>query len=115
MSIKIESSFEDEPVSRFCYDIDGKKIKIYFSGYYDVQSKDYIEQNCCCVVNNWKAAKSKLYKDDRFFSLDSHIGVFSLILHAKYSNNILEMVVNTIDNRYIVLQFTEPEIRYEII
>jgi len=115
MNIKIEISFSDIPVSKFCYDIDGKKIEIYFPGYYDVQSGDYVEQNCCCVISNWKEAKSKVYNDDRFFNLDKHIGIFSLLLHIVHSNDILEMIINTIDDRYIVLHFVSPEVSYEVL
>jgi len=115
MNIKIEISFSDIPVSKFCYDIDGKKIEIYFPGYHYVQSGDYIEQNCCCVISNWEDAKSKVYNDDIFFNLDKHVGIFSLILHVEYCNDILEITVSTIDDRYIVLRFVAPEVSYEVL
>jgi len=115
MNIKIEISFSDIPVSKFCYDIDGKKIEIYFPGYYDVQSGDYVEQNCCCVISNWKEGKSKVYNDDIFFDLDKHIGIFSLLLHIVHSNEFLEMIINTIDDRYIVLRFVASEVTCEVV
>ncbi|KGO88130.1 hypothetical protein Q765_03520 [Flavobacterium rivuli WB 3.3-2 = DSM 21788] len=115
MNIKIEASFSDIPVSKFCYDIDRKKIEIYFPGYHDVQSGDYVEQNCCCVIGNWKEAKSKVYNDDIFFNLDKHIGIFSLLLHIVHSNEFLEMIINTIDDRYIVLRFVASEVTCEVV
>ena len=115
MNIKIEISFSDVPVSKFCYDIDGKKIEIYFPGYHDVQSGDYVEQNCRFVISNWEDARSKVYNDDIFFNLDKHIGIFSLLLHVVHSNDILEITVNTVDDRYIVLRFVAPEVTCEAI
>ena len=38
MEKKLEYSFDDEPVSKFCYDLGGKKIELHFKGYYDLIS-----------------------------------------------------------------------------
>ena len=102
-------SFDDEPVSKFCYDIDNKRVETYFKGYYDLNKDAYTEMPCIWIIENWKDAKSKLGDEQKLYDLNKHIGVFSLILYLKYNDdNDLEMLVNTLDNRYITLFFKEP-------
>lgn len=36
MKRKLEYSFDDEHVSKFCYDIENKKLEIHFTGYSDL-------------------------------------------------------------------------------
>jgi hypothetical protein len=107
---KLSFSFDDVVISKFCYDMDNQKIEVFFSGYYDIEKESFINKPCTFVIENWKEAKSKPAKNKKFDSLDSHIGVFSLILIMESQNDNLELTVNTIDDRYITLVFNNPNI-----
>lgn len=111
MEDKFVYSFDDEPVSKFCCDLDGKKIEVHFKGYYDLIKDVYVESPCIWVLENWEYAKSRIGDDPKLYDLKNHIGVFSLILYMKYNTEKeLEMLVNTADNRYLTLFFRKPEL-----
>lgn len=102
-------SFDDEPVSKFCYDIDNETLEIHFNGYYNIIRDKYLETPCVWTLHNWDYAKIKIGDDDRRCDLNMHLGIFSLILYMKYNDEMeLEMLVNTVDNRYITLFFRNP-------
>lgn len=111
MEKKLEYSFDDEPVSRFCYDLDSKKIEVHFKGYYDLIKDMYIEKPCTWIVENWEYARSRLGDELKLYDLSKHIGIFSLLLYMNYNDDKeLEILVNTVDNRYITLFFKDPEL-----
>lgn len=111
MEKKLEYSFDDEPVSKFCYDLDNKKIEIHFKGYYDLIKNAYIEAPCTWVLESWDYGKSRIGDEIKLYDLNKVIGVFSLILYLKYNDNKeLEMLVNTVDNRYLTLFFKDPKL-----
>jgi len=111
MKNKILFSFDDEVVSKFCFDIDSNIIEVYFSGYSDLKRNKYVNEPCKWVVKNWEKAQSRIGDENRRYDLNNHIGIFNLILYFKYNeNDEFEMLVNTIDNRYITLYFKEPQI-----
>lgn len=111
MEKKLEYSFDDEPVSKFCYDWDTKKIEVSFKRYYDVIKDTYIETSCIWNIENWEYAGSKIGDDQKLYDLNKHIGIFSLILYVKYNDDDeLEMLVNTVDNRYVTFLFREPKL-----
>ena len=110
MKNKLEYSFDDELVSKFCYDIDNKRIEVYFMAYSDLIKNRYIEKDCIFTIENWKEARSRIGDEEKFYTLNKHIGIFSIILCMELKGSNLEMLVNTIDNRYITLIFTEPKI-----
>ena len=113
MENKLEYSFEDEIVSKFCYDIDNKKIELYFTGYSDKKER-FLDKPCMFSISNWTEAKSKIGDQGKIYPLDRNMGVFSMILYIKYNDNVMEMLVNTIDDRYITLFFTSPKINLTI-
>lgn len=111
MKNKLEYSFDDEPISIFCYDLINKKIEIHFKAYFDELKNEYFEIPCVFVIEDWREAKSKVGDEEKLYPLNKHIGVFSMLLYMKYNeNNILEILVNTLDNRYITLFFEEPNL-----
>jgi hypothetical protein len=111
MENKLEYSFDDEPVDKFSYDIKKKRIEVYFSDYFDEMKNHYFEIPCVFIIEDWEDAKSKIGDDLKCYDLDKHMGIFSMILYMKYNDvDELEMLVNTIDNRYITLLFTKPQI-----
>lgn len=104
-------SFDDEPVCKFCIDLKNKKIEMYFNSYFNITENEEINQPCIFVIENWKNAKSKIGDEERMYDLNHHLGIFSIILYMKYNDNkILEILVNTIDNRYVTLFFEEPNL-----
>lgn len=109
MENKLEYSFDDEYVDKFCYDMDNRKIEVHLTGYSDLYKR--IDNPCIWVIENWSEAKSKIGDEEKLYPLDKNIGVFSMILYLKYEGNTLELLVNTIDDRYITLFFTDAEIR----
>ncbi|MDY3315927.1 hypothetical protein PG275_10235 [Riemerella anatipestifer] len=109
MKNKLKYSFDDEIASKFCYDMDNKKIEVHFTGYSDEKER-FLNKPCIFSISNWEEAKSKRGDEGKFSPLDKNIGVFSMILYVEYDGNKLELLVNTIDDRYIVLLFTNPEV-----
>lgn len=111
MKTKLEYSFDDEPVQKFCYDLGSKKIEIHFNGFYDLNQDKYIKSPCVWSIGNWVYGKSKIGDDQKTYDLTKHMGVFSLILYLKYNEDKeLEMLVNTIDDRYITFLFKDPDL-----
>ena len=109
MDKKLEYSFDDEPVSKFCYDLERKKINVHFKGYFDLLKEEYMETPCIWTIENWKEAKCKIGDNIKLDEIDKSIGIFSLILYMKYNEDQkLEMLVNTVDNRYITMFFKDP-------
>ncbi|MEO6302269.1 MAG: hypothetical protein ABIP51_03745 [Bacteroidia bacterium] len=107
---KIEYSFADEVASKFCYDMDNKKIEIHFTGYLDLINKKHVENLCVLIIDNWKNAKCKVDGEKKFDKLDKHIGIISMILSLEKQNDELVLYVNTIDNRYLTLIFIESKL-----
>ena len=111
MEMKLEYSFDDEPVVKFCYDLENKKIEVHFKGYYDLIRDVYMKIPCTWVLENWVYAKSKVGDEQRLYNLNNQIGIFSLILYMKCNDNKeLEMLVLTVDNRYLTIFFKDPEL-----
>jgi len=106
-------SFDDEIASKFCYDMENKKIEVYFTGYSDEKER-FLDKQCVFTISNWTEAKSKLGDEDKLYHLDKHMGIFSMILYIKYHGNDLEMHVNTVDDRYITLFFKDPQLTLKI-
>jgi len=111
MEIKLEYSFDDEVANKFFYDMNNKKIEIHFEGYYDTFSNHYVDKPCIWIIENWSEAKSKLSSENSYSDLEQHLGIVSMILSAEINNTILELTVNTIDNRYIDLLFHNPQLK----
>ncbi len=104
-------SFDDEPVNKFSYDFINKKLEICFSGYYENES--LIEKPCVFVIQNWQEAKCKVGDEEKYYSLNNQLGIINIILQMKLKKNILIMLVNTLDNRYLELYFKEAELSLE--
>jgi len=63
------------------------------------------------VIENWKEAKSKVGDDQRFYALEKHIGIFSMILFLKYDEGELELLVLALDGRVITLLFSQATLK----
>ncbi|KAB2916134.1 MAG: hypothetical protein F9K23_08470 [Bacteroidetes bacterium] len=111
MKKKIGYSFDDERVCKFCYDLDNKKIEVHFGGHYDQVKDEYIDAPCIWIIEDWEYAKCMLGDEQKRHDLNKYISIFSLILYMKYNDNKeLEMLVNTVDSKYITLFFKSPKL-----
>jgi len=110
MNKKLEYSFDDEVVNKFCYYMDKNKIEIHFGGYYDTLSGQYIDKPCVWLIENWTEAKSKLSSENTYTDLEKNLGIISMVLSSEINDTILELTVNTTDNRYIDLFFDNPQL-----
>lgn len=109
MKKKLEYSFDDEPVSKFYYDLDNPKIEVHFKGYYDLATDAYIDNACVWVLENWQYAKCVVGNEAKLYDLNTKMGIFRLILYMKYNDlEELEMLVETVDNRYLTMFFKDP-------
>lgn len=106
-----EYSFPDEIAEYFLYDSKKNLIEIGFESY--SRGGDVIETPCKLVVKDWSKANSKLHNTKVYEPLESRLGVISLILSITLDTNRVCIVANTIDDRYIDLLFTNPEIYVE--
>ena len=109
MKLKNRYSFDDEIAEKFCYDNVNRCIQIYFSVYFDFIANKHIESKCKFVICNWQQAKSKIIDREGYSSLDSNLGIISLILDAEEDGDNLKLIVNTLDGKYIELFFFSVE------
>lgn len=105
----IDYSFEDEVVTKFSYDTSVNRIEIQFEGYYE--DENYVELPCSLIIENWQSAKSRIYGEKHYSSLEKYLGIFSMILSLESSSEKLELTVNTINNKYLELFFDQPKVR----
>lgn len=56
---------------------------------------------------------NKISLRDDSVSLESHLGIFSMILSLENSLDKLELSINTIDDKYLELLFEQPRVRIE--
>jgi hypothetical protein len=84
MESKLKFSFDDEHVSKFCYDIDNKTIELYYSSYYDLLNNGgFMDKTCVFTIKNWVSAKSCLGAEERFYDLTRHLGIITIIYHME--------------------------------
>ncbi|MFD1874491.1 hypothetical protein [Hymenobacter bucti] len=109
MSQALAYSFDDEVASKFCYDIDQKRLEIHFTGCWDLATQHYHEGPCYLLIHQWRAAHCQEEAvSKRFVRLEQGMGIVSLLLAVTWVEEQLELVVNTIDNRYFLLRFANP-------
>jgi hypothetical protein len=110
MDNKLEYSFDDEYATKFCYDVENKKIEIHLTGYSDLIKNERIDKPCIWIIENWTKAKSKLSSESIYTDLENNLGIISMVLSLEINDTILELTVNTTDNRYVDLMFDNPQL-----
>lgn len=110
MADNIEYSFDDEFVTKFCFDMENNKIEIHFRAYYDLVKNERIITPSIWTIENWTKAKSKLSSESIYTELENNLGIISMVLSLEINDTILELTVNTTDNRYVDLMFDNPEL-----
>lgn len=108
---KLEYSFDDHAVIKFCYDRKNKRIEIYFEGYYSSVKEDYVDTPCVWIIEDWKSVKVLVGREAKLCNIDQAIGVFELVLYKTYnSKEEFELHAFTLDNRYLQFLFKEPKL-----
>ena len=105
--------FSDEVAESFLYDSKNERIEICFDSF--CCNDEFVERPCKLVIDKWIQAKSKLHDTYTYDSLESNLGVISLILSITKKKDTIVIVANTLDNKYIDLAFTRAYIRVEIL
>jgi hypothetical protein len=114
MEKKIFYAFDDETVSKFCYDLNLKKIELHFEAYFDILKNESVEEPCVWTIENWKEAKSAEGDNPKLYSIEKNISIFYLIIYFKLTeSNDLEIFVETINDKYITFIFKEPTLTFK--
>jgi hypothetical protein len=101
-------SFDDPVASKFYYDIDHKRLEIHFTGCWELATQHYQQGPCYLLIHHWSAAQCQEEAvSNRFVALKQRMGIVSLSLAVTWVVNQLELLVNTLDDRYL-LRFTNP-------
>jgi hypothetical protein len=103
--------FPDEIAESFFYDSKNKLIEVCFEAC--CCNGEFIEFPCKLVIENWIQAKSKLHSAIEYDSLESNLGVISLILSITNDGEDVLLMVSTLDDKYVNLVFTKPYIHVE--
>lgn len=110
-------SFDDEIASKFYYDLDGKRLEIHFTGCWDVAAERYHDGPCHLLIHQWTDARCQdvryeegKVKPRRFVPLENSMSIVSLLLSLDWTTEGLELIVNTIDERYLLLRFANPSV-----
>jgi len=113
MKNTFEYSFDDEAADKFCYDMANKKMEIYFSGYIDLITKERLLYSPCIFkIQNWVRAKCFVGDNKKRYNLDQQMGIVEMILYMKKIGDDLEIMVMTLDGRYLTIFFSEPDIDF---
>lgn len=111
----IKDAFSDQLIQSFYYDIFGKKLELYYEGYYDIYTQQYKELSCVFIIKDWQKAYSIPYdieqKITKRYDLDVHMGVFFIIMGMEYdvNTNVFEITINLINNSYCTYIFEQPK------
>ena len=105
--------FSDEVAESFLYDSKNELIEICFDSFFC--NGKFVEKPCKLVIEKWVQAKSKLHDSNTYNSLESNLGVISLILYITRDEETILIVANTLDNRYIDLAFTRACMHVEML
>jgi hypothetical protein len=109
MTQALAYSFDDEPASKFCYDMNQQRLEIHFTGCWELATSHYHEGPCYLLIHQWRAAHCQEDAvSNRFIPLEQGMGIVSLLLAVTWVDEQLELYVNTIDNRYLMLRFVHP-------
>jgi hypothetical protein len=102
-------SFDDEVASKFCYDIKQKHLEIHFTGCWELATQRYHQGPCSLLIHQWRAAHCQEEAvSKRFIPLEQGMGIVSLLLAVTWVDEQLELLVNTLDDRYLLLRFNNP-------
>jgi hypothetical protein len=111
MSQTLAYSFEDEIASKFCYDLEHNRLEIHFTGCWEVATQHYHEGPCYLLIHQWHDARCQEEAvSSQFVRLEERMGIVSLLLALNWVDEQLEVFVNTIDNRYLLLRFINPSV-----
>ena len=104
-------SFADEVASKFYYDLEGKRLEIHFTGCWEIATSRYYDGPCRLLIHGWTdACCQEPNVSPRFVRLEAGMGIVSLLLDFAWTAESAEAWINTIDDRYLLLQFANPSV-----
>ena len=110
----IKNAFSDDWVQAFSYQIYNKKIEIYFDRYFDSYEEILKDVTCKFVIWDWHSAYSVPYEveynDVVKQDLDKNMGIFFMIMDMELRDDFFEIIVNTIDGRFVKFFFQNPKL-----
>jgi len=104
-------SFDDAVASKFYYDLDGKRLEIHFTHCWEIATGRRHDEPCQLLIHHW--ADARCQEPDvspHFVPLDAGMGIVSLLLSFAWTAEGAEVWINTIDERYLLLRFTNPSV-----
>lgn len=108
MNTNFKYSFSDEPLYKFLYDENEKRIEMCFENYYD--GEKMVNEKCVFIIKNWKDSKGKILDADTAYeNLQKHIGIPDLILGIDLEEKYLTLHICTKDYKFVSMRFTEAE------
>jgi hypothetical protein len=111
MTQALAYSFDDEVASKFCYDMNQQRLEIHSTGCWELATQHYHEGPYYLLIHQWRAAHCQEDAvSKRFLPLEQRMGIVSLLLAVTWVGEQLELYINTIDNRYLLLRFDHPVI-----
>lgn len=111
MERELTYSFHDEPVTKFCYDLENKQIEVHFASYCDHIKDEEVPTPCVWIIEDWEQAKCRIGAHNKMYDINQQIGIFELILYMRYNEDEdFELFVQTIDQRNITLYFKDPKL-----
>ncbi|MBS5528177.1 MAG: hypothetical protein KHX42_08505 [Prevotella sp.] len=101
--------FEDNPVEGFFCDFRKRRIKLFFDDVYDICLNKYINKKSILTIKDWEAARSRynngIIPVSEYENFYSNIGIINLLTSYEKKEKICTIYAETIDNRYIEIQF----------
>jgi hypothetical protein len=86
-----------------------KRLEIHFTGCWELATQHYHEGPCYLLLHQWSDARCQEdVAGSRVVRLEQGMGIVSLLLAVTWVGEQLELYVNTIDDRYLLLRFTTP-------
>ena len=103
-------SVKDETATGFRYAV-GSCIAIDFDRCWSVEQDAYLASPCSLIIKQWVKA-SAVDDTGKEHPLERKLGVIDMVLWLKLEGNVLQMWVETIDGRYLLLKFEDAVAGY---
>jgi hypothetical protein len=107
----VQVSVDDEFAVGFS-SIYNKKMVVAFESYFDCENNSYCKAPCQLIVENWSNAEARTHGTTKYQPLEDLLGIVWMVLWIEEHTNILKMVVQTCDERYLELKFENATAGY---
>ena len=104
-------SFDDAVASKFYCDMDGKRLEVHFTHCWEIATRRRHDGPCQLLIHHWTDARCQEPNvSPRFVALEAGMGIVSMLLSFVWTAEGAEAWINTIDYRYLLLQFANPSV-----